>query len=93
MKNYEQSKLANVLFTKELARRLESTQVTVNSLHPGVVDTELFKHFEVLSVNITSLLFKPILFMFFKTPKNGAQTSVYAALDPDLDNVTGKYFV
>ncbi|KAH8325136.1 hypothetical protein KR074_002946, partial [Drosophila pseudoananassae] len=85
---YNQSKLANVLFTRELARRLEGTGVTVNALHPGAVDTDLVDSWP----SAMKFLTKPAIWMFFKTPKSGAQTSLYAALDPELENVTGKYF-
>lgn len=83
---YFQSKLANILFTRELAKRLEGTGVTANSLHPGAVRTELARHLTVMSV-----LLKPF-FLFYKTPKSGAQTSIMLAVDPDLANVTGRYF-
>lgn len=83
---YFQSKLANVLFTRELAKRLDGTNVTANSLHPGAVRTELARNLAV--IRYAALPF----YMFTKTPKSGAQTSIMLAVDPDLDDVTGKYF-
>ncbi|KAH8277836.1 hypothetical protein KR018_008508 [Drosophila ironensis] len=89
---YGQSKLANILFTRELSKRLEGTGVTANSLHPGAVDTELTRNWEFLKINILQYLIRPLLWTLFKTARNGAQTSIYAALDPDLKNVSGLYF-
>lgn len=83
---YCQSKLANVLFSRELSKRLQGTGVTVNSLHPGVVQTELNRY-----QPITSKLIYPF-YICFKSPKSGAQTQLTVALDPDLEKVTGKYF-
>lgn len=83
---YGQSKLANILFTRELAKRLEGSGVTVNSLHPGVVNTELTRY--VPGHQVLSFIW-PFL---TKTPKSGAQTTLTCALDPSLANVTGKYF-
>ncbi|KAL9913027.1 retinol dehydrogenase 13-like [Glossina fuscipes fuscipes] len=91
-KAYNQSKLANVLFTRELAKRLQGTGVTVNALHPGVVDTELFRHMSFFNSFFASLIFRPLVWPFLKTPKFGAQTTLYAALDEDLHNVSGQYF-
>lgn len=85
---YRQSKLANVLFTRELSKRLAGTQVTVNSLHPGVVNTELVRHFNPIITFITGLVGQ----LLFKTAKSGAQTQIRLAVDPELDEVTGKYF-
>lgn len=92
---YFQSKLANILFTLELSKRLKGCNVTVNSLHPGAVVTELvrFKDEYILPLRlfltaIFYLLFVPII----KTSKAGAQTSIYLAVDPDVAHVTGKYF-
>ncbi|XP_037048277.1 retinol dehydrogenase 12-like [Bradysia coprophila] len=85
-KAYFQSKLANVLFVKELSKRLEGTGVTVNSLHPGVVQTELMRH-----QSIVGKLMIPFR-IFQKNPKSGAQTQLTVALDPDLEKVSGKYF-
>lgn len=91
---YNQSKLANVLFTKELAERLSGTGVTANAVHPGIVATDLFRqHSPSYSAKFWSSLLKPFMWLFFKTPEGGAQTTIYAALDPDLEKVTGKYFV
>lgn len=87
---YNRSKLANILFARELARRLEGTGVTVNSLHPGIVRTNLGRH-----VNIPLLakpLFNLVSWAFFKTPLEGAQTSIYLASSPDVEGVSGKYF-
>ncbi|EDV36906.1 uncharacterized protein Dana_GF13188 [Drosophila ananassae] len=91
-KAYSQSKLANVLFTRELARRLEGTGVTVNALHPGVVDTEIIRHMGFFNNFFAGLFVKPLFWPFVKTPKNGAQTTLYVALDPELKKVTGQYF-
>ncbi|KAM6220411.1 retinol dehydrogenase 14 [Rhynchocyon petersi] len=87
---YSRSKLANILFTRELARRLEGTNVTVNVLHPGIVRTNLGRH-----INIPLLvkpLFNLVSWAFFKTPLEGAQTSVYLASSPEVEGVSGKYF-
>ncbi|XP_007506157.1 retinol dehydrogenase 14 [Monodelphis domestica] len=87
---YSQSKLANILFTRELARRLEGTNVTVNVLHPGIVRTNLGRH-----INIPLLvkpLFNLVSWAFFKTPEEGAQTSIYLASSAEVEGVTGKYF-
>lgn len=83
---YFQSKLANVLFTRELAKRLKGTGVTANSLHPGAVATELARHLTVISYLMTPFR------MFYKTPQSGAQTSIMLAVDPDVADVTGRYF-
>lgn len=85
-KAYFQSKLANVLFSRELSKKLQGTGVTVNSLHPGAVQTELNRY-----QPITSKLIYPF-YICFKSPKSGAQTTLTVALDPDLEKVTGKYF-
>jgi retinol dehydrogenase 12 len=84
---YAQSKLMNVLFTAELARRLAGTGVTVNSLHPGVVATG-FGH-------NTPGLFKFLVQLgapFLTTPEKGARTLVYVATSKEVEGVTGKYF-
>lgn len=91
-KAYEQSKLANVLFTRELARRLKGTGVTANSLHPGLVDTELMRHMGFANSFFAKLFVYPFFWVILKTPINGAQTTLHVALEPELDGVSGKYF-
>lgn len=91
-KAYEQSKLANVLFTRELSKKLQGTGVTANSLHPGLVDTELARHMGFFNSFFAKIFVYPLFWIILKTPVNGAQTSLYVALDPELENVTGKYF-
>ena len=81
---YSQSKLANVLFTIALARRLEGTKVTVNAVHPGVVATELARDFPRLLMKIANL--------FMLTPEQGAACSLHVATAPELSGVTGQYF-
>jgi NAD(P)-dependent dehydrogenase (short-subunit alcohol dehydrogenase family) len=81
---YNQSKLANVLFTKALARRLAGTGVTVNALHPGVVATELTRSYPRAIVAVMQ--------MFLLTPAQGAACSLHVATAPDLAGVTGEYF-
>ncbi|XP_055603262.1 retinol dehydrogenase 12-like [Uranotaenia lowii] len=89
---YCQSKLANVLFTRELARRLEGTGVTAYAVHPGSVDTDLLRHMGSLFFLLEHKLIKPIVRLTFKSVKSGAQTSLYTALDEGLVNVSGKYY-
>jgi len=81
---YGQSKLAQVLFTRELARRLEGTGVTVNACHPGVIRTNL-------GMGGSSVIVRFVR-MFFKGPERGAETPIYLAVSPDVEGVTGKYF-
>jgi retinol dehydrogenase 12 len=86
-KAYGQSKLANILFTRELARRLAGTKVTANSLHPGVVRTGFGRGDGGLlawGVKIAGA--------FFLSPEQGAATSIYLASSPEVAGVTGKYF-
>lgn len=87
MRIYGQSKLANLLFTYELARRLEGTGVTVNCLHPGAVATGLGKNNGVVARTLVRLLAP-----FFRSPESGAATSIHVASSAELDGVTGKYF-
>ena len=84
---YSHSKLANVLFTYELARRLNGNDLTVNALHPGLVKTELYRHFGAMSS-----LVKGFANLFGKDEVEGAQTSIYLASDPEVEGITGKYF-
>ena len=87
LRNYGQSKLANILFTRELARRLEGTRVTANCLHPGMVATRLGRNNGLISRLVVTVL-KP----FSISPEQGARTAVYLASSPEVDGVTGKYF-
>lgn len=89
---YNQSKLANVLFTRALAKRLQGTGVTVNALHPGVVSTDLGRHMSLFNSTLGKIFVKPFLWPFMKTAPAGAQTTLYVALDPDLEKISGKYF-
>ncbi|KAL0969385.1 hypothetical protein UPYG_G00226360 [Umbra pygmaea] len=87
---YARSKLANLLFTCELARRLEGTGVLVNALTPGIVRTNLGRHVSI------PVLAKPLWELasraFFKSPEEGAQTSVYLACSPEVEGANGKCF-
>lgn len=83
---YQQSKLANILFTRELSVHLEDTNVTVNALHPGLVNTEIQRH-----SFISSLVFFPLRWYFFKTAEQGAQTTIYCAVSEEMEGVSGKY--
>lgn len=88
IKAYGQSKLANVLFTHELARRLEGTGVTANSLHPGVVATDIALKESKGIYRFGWWLWKH----FMITPVEGAATSIFLASSPAVEGVTGKYF-
>nr|XP_044990442.1 retinol dehydrogenase 13 isoform X2 [Jaculus jaculus] len=89
---YCQSKLAVVLFTKELSRRLQGTGVTVNALHPGVARTELGRHTGMHNSTFSSLTLGPFFWLLFKSPELAAQTSTYLAVAKELEEVSGKYF-
>ncbi|XP_076012291.1 retinol dehydrogenase 13 [Genypterus blacodes] len=89
--SYRQSKLANVLFCRELASRLEGTGVTVYSLHPGVIYTELGRHLYPTLPLWKRIAAYPFL-LFIKTPWQGAQTTIYCAVDESLANVSGLYY-
>lgn len=82
---YGQSKLANILFTKQLAENLDGSGVTVNSLHPGIVKTNIFKTMNRLAI----WLFKLIMI----SPEKGAETSVYLASSPEVEGISGAYFM
>ncbi|XP_052397943.1 retinol dehydrogenase 12-like isoform X1 [Carassius gibelio] len=84
---YGQSKLANILCTRSLAKRLQGSGVTVYSLHPGVVQSELFRNLSK-PVQIAVKVFSP----FTKTTIQGAQTTIYCAVEPKLDNESGGYY-
>lgn len=81
---YCQSKLANILFTRELAERLEGTGVTVNCFHPGVVATGFTRDVP----KAWDVIFQKV----FISPEKGAQTLVHLADSPEVDEVSGKYF-
>jgi len=84
---YGASKLANILFTRELARRLEGTTVTANSLHPGVVATHIFDGLGLLGV-LFGILAKP----FLLPPTKGARTTVHLASADSVAGTSGQYF-
>jgi retinol dehydrogenase-12 len=85
---YARSKLANILFTYELARRLEGTGVTANALHPGFVATSFGRN----NRNITGLFFR-IAQLAAISPEEGAKTIIHLASSPEVQDITGRYFV
>jgi NAD(P)-dependent dehydrogenase (short-subunit alcohol dehydrogenase family) len=85
---YSQSKLANIMFTYELARSMDGTGVTATVLHPGVVRTG----FAAEDPSPMWKAFLPLIRVFLKTPEKGAATSIYLASSPEVDGVTGTYF-
>jgi NAD(P)-dependent dehydrogenase (short-subunit alcohol dehydrogenase family) len=88
VKAYSQSKLANVLFTRELARRVKDKGITVNCCHPGAVATNMgVDRTTGFGKTITGLL-KP----FFLTPREGADTAIFLATDDSVKDISGEYF-
>lgn len=83
---YANSKVCNILFTKELAKKLEGTNVTTYSLHPGAVQTDIFRHMEK---NTLFDLFKD---SFFKTSEEGAQTNIYLSVAKGIEDLNGEHF-
>jgi NAD(P)-dependent dehydrogenase (short-subunit alcohol dehydrogenase family) len=88
-KAYARSKLANVLFTYELARRLDPGAVTVNALHPGHIATDIWK----TNFSFIGPALKWIMGFFSLTPEQGADNTIYLASSPSVAGITGKYFV
>ncbi|MGH0028166.1 MAG: SDR family oxidoreductase [Myxococcota bacterium] len=88
MRVYGRSKLANILFNTELARRLEGSGVTANCLHPGMVRTGLGQNNGGIAATVAGLLMLPLAL----SPARGAETSIYLASSPEVEGVSGRYF-
>ena len=88
MQVYGRSKLANILFTRELAERLEGKGVTVNCLHPGFVNTGIGSNNSPTMGRILMTLARP----FSRKTDKGAETSIYLCVSPEVENETGEYF-
>jgi len=84
---YGASKLANILFTRELAQRLEGSRVTANCLHPGVVATNIFNQLGWVG-RVFTVLARPLLL----SPKDGAKTTVHLAASPEVAEISGRFF-
>ena len=82
--SYSQSKLANILFTIKLAELLSNYQITVNCLHPGIIATRLYNKFPKVIIRLAPY--------FLLTPEKGAETTIYLATSPEVENITGQYF-
>jgi len=89
MKVYGQSKLANILFTKRLASKVKENNITVNCLHPGYVDTGIGSNNKQTLWKLMMNLSRP----FAKKTDKGAETSIYLCASPEVEKVTGEYFV
>uniref|UniRef100_A0A4W4F4U8 Dehydrogenase/reductase (SDR family) member 13a, tandem duplicate 1 n=1 Tax=Electrophorus electricus TaxID=8005 RepID=A0A4W4F4U8_ELEEL len=85
---YTHSKLCNILFTHELAKRLEGTNVTCYSLHPGAIRTEIGRHANLL----WKMVLTPIMALFFRDVESGVQTTLYCALQEGIEHLSGRYF-
>ncbi len=85
---YGQSKIANLLFAKELARRFQGTKKTANAVHPGVIKTNLSRNMN----GAVEVIFGLVSPLFLKSVEQGAATEVYVATHPDAAQVSGKYF-
>jgi NAD(P)-dependent dehydrogenase (short-subunit alcohol dehydrogenase family) len=88
IKAYGRSKLANILFTYELSRRMIGTHVTANALTPGMVATDIWKK---INRWLTPLI-NPVIQRIGQTPLEGAQTSIYLATSGEVEGITGKYY-
>lgn len=85
---YGRSKLANIWFASELARRLKGTSITVNALHPGAVSTQIGVNRQTGFGNFVHRLLRP----FFLTPEQGSATAVYLATSADVRDASGEYY-
>ncbi|BES96503.1 Dehydrogenase [Nesidiocoris tenuis] len=86
---YYVSKRANIMFTLELAKKLEGTGITANCLHPGMIDSGIWRNVPFP----LNLPLQAIVKLFFKSPEKGAQTSVHLAVSEELDDINGKYYM
>ncbi len=84
---YGQSKLANIMFTYALAKRLEGYNVTANCLHPGVVATGFVDNIGTIENSLS-----PLIKLFLTSPQKGAQTTTHLAVSPEVENISGVYF-
>ncbi|XP_071581420.1 retinol dehydrogenase 12-like [Temnothorax nylanderi] len=94
-RSYAQSKLANILFTKELARRLKEANVhgiNVYSLHPGMIPTEISRHSNLTSFPSAAFFSNICIKLFLKNAEQGAQTTIYCSVDEKIANETGLYY-
>ncbi|XP_047538778.1 retinol dehydrogenase 12-like [Vanessa atalanta] len=92
---YSQSKLANVLFSRELAAKLKENNImgiNTYSLHPGVIRTELGRHLDEVLFKGSRRMIGFVLYPFMKTPEQGAQTTIYCSVDEKCANETGLYY-
>ena len=89
-KAYQQSKLANIMFTYELARRIQGSGVTANALHPGFVNTNFL---QVFNDAPAGWLIRSLASVIAMSPEKGARTSIYLASSPEVEGVSGRYFV
>ena len=89
MKAYGRSKLANILFTYELARHLEGTGVTVNALHPGHIATDIWKN----DFGVMGPVLKWFMSRIALSPEEGAENSIFLATSPEVEGIHGKYFI
>ncbi|MEM9774448.1 MAG: SDR family oxidoreductase [Chloroflexota bacterium] len=89
---YRQSKLGNVMFTYELAERLEGTQITVNALHPGVVQSGFGKNNKGVVGRVTSLVLGTLQRFQGVNVAAGADTPIYLSISPEVEGITGKYW-
>jgi NAD(P)-dependent dehydrogenase (short-subunit alcohol dehydrogenase family) len=85
---YQQSKLANILFTRELARALTGTGVTANAVHPGYVNSQIFRE-----EGLRGLALRLAASLFAISPERGAETTLYLATSPDVQGESGEYYV
>ncbi|OQR69803.1 retinol dehydrogenase 11-like [Tropilaelaps mercedesae] len=88
MQVYSDTKLANILFTRELARRLKGSSVTANACHPGAVQTDINSTY----VGFMNFCMNSLFYFFGKTPWEGAQTSLHLTISEDVESITGEYF-
>jgi retinol dehydrogenase-12 len=90
-----QAKLANVLFTNELAERYKEHGITSVSLHPGVVRTDIWRIFKqkIDVMSVIFFVFSPLFWLISKSCKDGAQTTIHCAIDDSVVSLNGQYFV
>jgi retinol dehydrogenase-12 len=91
---YGQSKLANILFTRELAKRLPEG-ITTYSLHPGVVKTDITRNMAIhygIKYSLVDLILKPVVWLMFKNCEQGAQTTIHLATAEEIEQLNGQYF-